>query len=296
MTSRRQFINQLAWLSAASAISTDAFSSSNKTNKRVGVQLYTVRGDMAIDPKGTLEKVAAMGFTEVEHFGYNGQYFGMAPAEYKKVLKGLGLKNPSGHYLYGDFGNRNTPGTIIHGWEKAIDDAKEIGQEYMVIAYLMEEERKSIDGYKKIADGLNKAGELCKKSGIQLCYHNHAFEFETVQGEIPFDVLMKNADTELLKIELDLYWTVKAGRDPISLFKEHQNRISLWHVKDMDKTPKKHFSEVGSGSIDFENIFKQADISGMKHFFIEQDECTKPALESIKQSIGYVKSNLLKHL
>jgi sugar phosphate isomerase/epimerase len=296
MTSRRQFINQLAWITAASSLGTDAFALSTHTDKKIGVQLYTVRDNMALDPKGTLEKVASIGFKEVESYGYNGNYFGMSPAEYKKVLKGLGLKSPSGHYLYGDFGTRNTPGTVIHGWEKAIDDAKEVGQEYMVIAYLMDEERSSIDAYKKIAEGLSKAGELCKKSGIQLCYHNHAFEFQSLEGEIPFDVMMKYADPAALQIELDLYWAVKAGKDPIALFEQHKHRISLWHVKDMDKTPDKNFAEVGSGIINFNEIFEKANLSGMKHFFIEQDQCTKPPLESIEQSFRYVKSTLVKHL
>lgn len=296
MTSRRQFINQLAWLTAASSLSTDAFSATNRKNKKAGVQLYTVRADMAINPKGTMEKVAKMGFKEVENYGYNSRYFGMTPTEYKNTLKSLGLKNPSGHYLYGNFGNKNTPGTIVHGWQQAIDDAKEIGQDYMVVAYLMEEERSSIDAYKKIAEGLNKAGALCKQSGIQLAYHNHDFEFKQLEGEIPFDVMMKYADPTLVQVELDLYWTVKAGRDPIALFNQYQNRIPLWHVKDMDKTPKKHFAEVGAGVIDFNSIFKQADVAGMKHFFIEQDECSQSPLDSIQQSLGYVKSTLIKHL
>lgn len=296
MTSRRQFINQLALIAAASSLNTEAFSTTNRKNKQAGVQLYTVRGDMASDPKGTLEKVAKIGFKEVENYGYNGRYFGMTPNEYKNILKSLGLKSPSGHYLYGDFGNRNTPGTIVHGWQQAIDDAKEIGQDYMVIAYLMEEERRTIDGYKRIAEGLNKAGELCKQSGIQLAYHNHDFEFKQLEGEIPFDVMMKHTDPSLLQIELDLYWTVKAGLNPLDVFKQHQHRTSLWHVKDMDKTPKKQFAEVGSGVIDFKNIFEGADLAGMKHFFIEQDECSQPPLDSIKQSLGYVKSTLIKHL
>ena len=108
--------------------------------------------------------------------------------------------------------------------------------------------------------------------------------------------MMKYADPAALQIELDLYWAVKAGKDPIALFEQHNHRISLWQVKDMDKTPNKNFAEVGSGIIDFNEIFEKANLSGMKHFFIEQDQCTKPPLESIEQSFRYVKSTLVKHL
>ena len=187
-------------------------------------------------------------------------------------------------------------GNVLNGWEKAVEDAKAIGHDYMVLAYLTPPERKSLDDYKKIAENLNKAGEVCKKAGIQLCYHNHEFEFEAMNGQLPFDILTGETDAGLVKIELDLYWAMVAGQDPVALFKKHKGRIALWHVKDMDKTPKKNFTEVGNGVIDFTTIFKNAKTSGMKHFFVEQDVCPGSPFDSISQSIGYIKSNLIKHL
>ena len=160
--------------------------------------------------------------------------------------------------MYGNFGNKQIPGTILTGWDKAVEDAATLGQKYMVVAYLMPEERKSLDDYKKIAADLNKAGETCKKAGIQLCYHNHDFEFQAMEGTLPFDILMSQTDSKLIKVELDLYWAVKANHQPLDLFKKYPKRIELWHVKDMDNTDKKFFTEVGSGTIDFTSIFKAA--------------------------------------
>lgn len=292
---RRDLLKQMAWVTAGSFMINEAMAFDVK-NKKVGVQLYTLRNQIGKDAKGTLKKVAELGFGEVENFGYSGKFFGMTPAEYKSVLDDLGLTAPSGHYMYGNFGNKKIPGTVLNGWEKAVEDAAAIGQQYMVIAYLMPEERGDIDNYKRTAEGISKAAEVCKKSGIQLCYHNHDFEFEAQNGILPFDILTKETSAELVKIELDLYWASKAGQDPVSLFKQHKGRIALWHVKDMDNTPKKHFTEVGNGVIDFASIFKNAKASGMKHFFVEQDECPGSPFDSIAKSIGHIKSNLIKQL
>lgn len=287
MLNRRELLKQMALATAGSFFMNDALALHDAKNKKIGVQLYTLRDAISKDAKGSLKRVAELGFGEVENFGYNGKFFGMDANTYKSLLGDLGMTAPSGHYMYGN---------ILNGWEKAVEDAKAIGQDYMVLAYLIPPERKSLDDYKKIAENLNKAGEVCKKAGIQLCYHNHEFEFEAMNGQLPFDILTGETDSGLVKIELDLYWAMVAGQDPVTLFKKHKGRIALWHVKDMDKTPKKNFTEVGNGVIDFTTIFKNAKTSGMKHFFVEQDVCPGSPFDSISQSIGYIKSNLIKHL
>ncbi len=287
MLNRRELLKQMALVTAGSFFMNDTLALHDAKNKKIGVQLYTLRDAISKDAKGSLKRVAELGFGEVENFGYNGKFFGMDASTYKTLLGDLGMTAPSGHYMYGN---------ILNGWEKAVEDAKAIGHDYMVLAYLTPPERKSLDDYKKIAENLNKAGEVCKKAGIQLCYHNHEFEFEAMNGQLPFDILTGETDAGLVKIELDLYWAMVAGQDPVALFKKHKGRIALWHVKDMDKTPKKNFTEVGNGVIDFTTIFKNAKTSGMKHFFVEQDVCPGSPFDSISQSIGYIKSNLIKHL
>ena len=133
-------------------------------------------------------------------------------------------------------------GTMLHGWDKAVDDAAAAGIKYMVCAYLSTDERGDLDHYKKVADELNTAGERCKKAGIQLCYHNHDFEFIKQGDQFPYEILL-STDKDLVKMEMDIYWITKAGQDPIALFNQHPGRFPLWHVKDMDNTSNKDFTE-----------------------------------------------------
>jgi sugar phosphate isomerase/epimerase len=285
MISRREYLRQLAILAAGSTLAPDAFA--HAKDRKIGVQLYTLRGDIAKDAQGSIRKVAQLGFQEVENFGYNGKFFGMDPKTYRDLLSETGLTAPSGHYLLNNLRN---------GWDKAVDDAAAIGQQYMVLAFLMPSERKTTDDYKQVAELLNKAGESCQKAGIQLAYHNHDFEFQTLDNTLPFDILMTQTDPKLVKTELDLYWAVKADQQPLDLFRKYPGRIALWHVKDMDNTDKKAFTEVGNGTIDFKAIFKAHRRSGMKHFFVEQDICPGSPFDSIAKSIAHIRSNLLKYV
>ena len=294
MISRKLFLRQAASLTMGSFLISESWARvPAKKERPIGLQLYTLRSEMAKDPSGTLKKVADLGFGEVENFGYNGKFFGMDAPAYKALLSSLGLAPVSGHYMWGGAMENPAMGSIRNGWDKAVEDAATLGQQYMVLAFLFPNERKTLDQYKKVAEDLNKAGETCRKAGIQMCYHNHDFEFQPIDGQMPFDILMKETDPKLLKIELDLYWAVRANQAPVDLFKKYQGRVALWHVKDMDKTEKKSFTEVGNGVIDFNAIFKAHKASGMKHFFVEQDQCPGSPFDSISQSISYIKKNLV---
>lgn len=287
--SRRDFLRQSSVLTAGLLINTDEFF---KAKKKIGVQLYTVRDIIGKDPKGTLQKIAQLGYKEVETFGYNqGKWFGLTASELSVLLKDNGLSSPSGHTLLGGV-------FLKSGWEdswkKAVEDAAALGQKFIVIPWLAEPDRKPIDNYKKIAEGLSKAALISKQAGLQIAYHNHDFEFADMNGQNGFDILMKETDSSMVKIELDLYWAVKAGRNPLDLFAAHPGRFVMWHVKDMDNSDKKFFTEVGNGTIDFKTIFTRAKQSGMKHFFVEQDICPGSPLESIAKSIDYMKKNIVK--
>jgi sugar phosphate isomerase/epimerase len=288
MPSRRDFIRQSSLLTAGFIIDKDDWA---RKKRPVGVQLYTLRNEMGKDPRGTLEKVAQLGYKQVETFSYsNRKWFGFTPAELSTILKNNGLVSPSGHVFSGSL-------FLKDGWEDnwkaAVEDSKALGQEYIVIPWLEEQNRKA-ENYKRIAEGLNKAGEICRQSSIQLAYHNHDFEFVDVNGQTGFDTLTKETDKKLVCFELDIFWAVKANHDPLTLFQQHPKRFPLWHVKDMDKTEKKSFTEVGNGIIDFSAIFKKANQSGMKYFFVEQDVCPGPPLDSIEKSITYLKKNIVK--
>ena len=136
----------------------------------------------------------------------------------------------------------------------------------MVCAWLSPAERGSLEHYKQVAEDLNKAGEICKKAGIQLCYHNHDFEFIQENGKYPYEILLSATDKNLVKMEMDLYWMTKAKQDPIKTFNENPGRFPLLHLKDMDKTDKQMFTEVGNGIIDFKKILAHANTAGVKYF------------------------------
>src|ERR1700744_714113 len=291
MTTRRSFLKTSAMLSAGLLVAPKLFA---YDKKHIGLQLYTVRDHMAKDPVATLAKVAQIGYTSVEGATYTGdeKFYGMDPASFAKVLKSNGLIMPSSHYRLGEDG-KDMKGTILNDWKKAVDDAAALGVKYMVCAWLSPAERGTLDHYKKIGENLNTAGAVCKKAGIQLCYHNHDFEFIQEDGKYPYEILLANTDKKLVKMEMDLYWMTKAKQDPIATFKKNPGRFPLLHLKDMDNTDKQMFTEVGNGIVDFKKILSHADEAGVKYVFVEQDICPGDPFDSITKSINYIKKNLV---
>ncbi|MFP5263549.1 MAG: sugar phosphate isomerase/epimerase family protein [Blastocatellia bacterium] len=249
---------------------------SNASIRKVGLQLYTVRKELEKDFEGTLGKVAAIGYKEVEFAGY----FNHDPGQVKAILNRNGLAAPSAHV---------TLKAIKEDFGRAVETAKAIGHRYLILAYLSAEERTSLDDYKRLADALNRAGEDCKKAGLQLGYHNHDFEFQAMRGEVPYDLLLRDTDPALVKMELDLYWITKAGQQPEKYFGQYPGRFELFHVKDMDNTPRRFFTEVGRGVIDFKRIFAHSEQAGVKHYFVEQDETPGSPYDSIRVSFDYLR-------
>ncbi|MDR3697886.1 sugar phosphate isomerase/epimerase [Mucilaginibacter sp.] len=294
MTTRRSFLKTSAILSAGLLMGPKLFA---YDKKYIGLQLYTVRDHMQKDPVATIAKVAQIGYTSVEGATYTGseKFYGMDSAAFAGLLKQNGLIMPSSHYRLGEeqIGGASQKGTLLNDWNKAVDDAATVGIKYMVCAFLSPNERGTLDHYKQVADDFNKAGETCKKAGIQLCYHNHDFEFIQQDGKFPYEILLANTDKDLLKMEMDMYWVTKANQDPIALINEYPGRFPLWHIKDMDKAPNRMFTEVGNGIIDFKKIFTHAKKAGLKYFFVEEDKCPGEPYDSITQSINYIKSNLV---
>ncbi|GAB3927606.1 TIM barrel protein [Larkinella terrae] len=281
---RRNFLGTSLGLGALSVLGVNACAAKVKP---VGLQLYTLREQIqkeGIEP--ILAQVAKLGYKEVENFGYNGgKFFGKTPAEYLKILKDNGLKAPSGHTLTARSAQVKGMDGLTSNWQRVVDDAAAIGQEYVIIAFLFPDERKP-DDYKQLVDLLGKGQEVVKKAGMTLGYHNHDFEFnERVDDQMPYELILKNTTVQM---EMDLYWISKTGQNPTDYFAKYPGRFPLWHVKDMAKTPEKEFAEVGTGSIDFAAIFAKASEAGMKHYFVEQDVCKRPPLESIKISIDNI--------
>jgi len=266
-----------------------AFAADAHKIDKIGLQLYTVRDLMKQDFDGTLAKVAAIGYKEVEFAGY----FDHSPKDVRAAVDRRGLTAPSAHIDYKSLGEK---------FPEVIEAAKVVGHEYLVNPWIDEEIRKQPDGWKHAAETFNRAGEACKKAGIQFAYHNHWFEFLPVNGKLPYDLLLTECDPNLVKMELDLCWITVGGQDPLKYFDRYPGRFPLVHVKDVKRVPPvtaggaqdfgssmKDMTEVGSGIIDWKKIFAQSDKAGIKHYFVEHDNPKKP-LESIKKSYDYLAS------
>jgi sugar phosphate isomerase/epimerase len=199
----------------------------------------------------------------------------------KETLAAVGLDAPSAHVPLN---------SIRSEWSRVLDDASAIGHKYLVLAWLMPEERTSLDQYRKLAELLNASGESARARGIQLAYHNHDFEFVKLEDVTPYDLLLERTDRKNVALELDLYWIAKAGGDPFAYFAKYPGRFPLLHVKDMDATDAKGFTEVGQGTIDFKRIFEKSGQAGVRHYFVEQDQTPGSPFDSIKVSYDYLRA------
>ena len=309
---RRSFLFNTAVLSAAMSPAIGRASTLlSPVSLPVGVQLYTMGALMEKDPKGTLEKLAAIGIKEVESAGSSkGLWYGYSPKDFAKLVSDCGMKWRSAHVggakftvaslmkmantkedsvkfqKYAPFIEKMPQQlNLSDNLQQLVDEAAGGGIGYLVCAaYPM----KTMDDVKSAVEVFSKAGETCRKAGIQFVFHNHNFEFVPVNGVAPYDYIMEHTDKDLVQSELDLGWASLAGRDPLMIFGKYPGRIPLWHVKDMNRNTQSPV-EVGAGFIDFKRIFEQRKVSGMKHFFIEQDDAPNP-LVNIKNSYEKIRN------
>ena len=279
---RRTFLGQMAMSTLIPA----AGRAAEHRIERLGLQLYTVRTEMAKDFEGTLAQVAAAGYQEVEFAGY----FDQDPKKVRAVLDRHKLTAPSAHIDYP---------TLESKLGQAIEAARTIGHRFLVNPWIDEEMRKQPDIWQRVAAAFNKAGETCKKAGIQFAYHNHHFEFVPVNGVMPFDLLLKECDPNLVKMELDLCWITVAEKDPLTYFERYPGRFPLVHVKGVKKVPQgpapvpfdqaiPNITDVGSNDIiDWKRIFAKSSQAGIQHYFVEHDQPPSP-VDSIHASATYL--------
>lgn len=250
-----------------------------------GLALYTVRDDMGVDARATLQAVADAGYKYIETAGYaDGKFYNMSPKEFKDFVKKIGLKPVSAHQ-----------GSVtLDNADAMIADVKAAGFAYFVVPvppmglFKFDQETQTLGmtgGAANLADILTTLGKKCKAAGLKLLYHNHDFEFKKDRdGIVTIDYLLENTDPKYVNFQMDLYWVTKAGADPIAYFEKYPGRFKIWHVKDMDDQGR--FAPVGEGHIDFEQILANKKLSGMKYYMVEQDRTfdgLKP-LEAIKIS------------
>ena len=251
---------------------------------KVGVQLYTVRDRMRNDVAPTLQAVSSVGYREVETAGFNDfKIFGLAPQEFRAAMDRSGLVSPAGHYPLS---------ALRENLDATLATARALGQQWVVVPSISESER-TLSGFRRVAQDLNRFGAAAREQGLRVAYHNHDFEFKPLEGgRTGYDILLAETDPALVDMELDLFWTVKAGHDPVTLFNRHPGRFPLWHVKDMaDQQGAQRMVSVGEGEIDFGRIFASAQQAGLKHFFVEHDN-PQDSLVSIRNSYRHVEQLL----
>jgi len=288
-SSRREFLRTatatLTALAASSGLPTRL--GATPLGLPIGIQLGWVKDDCDKDLDGTLTKLADMGYREVEAFT---PFFNRTPKEFRRILDGHGLRCASAHWTIAPPGPE---------WEKQAAAAQQMGFRYLTVPWLREvASAKSLDDCKRNAETFNRMAKQCHQAGIQLAVHNHFAEFRNFGGVIGFDVLMKGTDPKLVTFELDCFWCAFAGQNPAEYLKRYPGRYRLLHIKDLkpgfgpstEKVEGQPFTEVGRGIINWKPIFAAAPKAGVEHYFVEQDRCDRPPLESAKISCDYLKN------
>lgn len=294
---RRLFVKQSAALTAAAMLPWSCMPRSERSYK-IGLQLFSVRDFMDKYPIETLHKLKAMGYEDFETYGLdlsNIGYYGMQAKEFKALLDDMNLSTSSGHYNFAPYWNASEH-ELQNFVDQCITGAKTLGQEYITWPFLPEEHR-NMEGYKMLAEKLNRIGEQVKESGLGFAYHNHGYEFTDHNGDHGFALILRETDAELVKIQLDMYWVAhNTTESPADIIDRDPGRFVMWHIKDMDKETR-DYTEMGNGSIDYHDILKNASRDGLKYYFIEQGgNYAVDSLTSAAASMAYFKRELLQYM
>lgn len=254
-------------------------SSCKPKGKNIGLQLYSIRDSIMRDVPGAIAKVAKMGYKFVEPAGYGkGKLYGMEPAAFKALCESNGLKIISSHVGQALPDSAHMAG-IMAWWDTCIDAHVAVGAKFLVQPFMGGEAYRSLDTLKLYCNYFNTVGEKCKAKGLSFGYHNHDKELSTkLEGQTIYDFMMENTDPDKVMFEMDLYWAVEGGADPVDYFNKYPGRIQLWHIKDK--------AEIGgSGKMDFPAYWAAASKGGMKYGVVEVEEYNHDQFTSCKISI-----------
>lgn len=283
MATRRDFLKNITLVSGVLATSSLHAGNTAKKKKlmKTGIQLYTLRDIIGTDLTGTLTAISKIGYSSLEAYGFDGSFFKSPAKEFRKICNDLGMDITSTH-----------SGITAANATEYTDKAAEAGLEFLILPSFNGRPEKTLDDFKKVAHEMNQIGEITKKAGINFGYHNHDFEFQTMEGQLPYNTLLAETDPALVSFEMDIFWVLKGRQDPVQYFKSHPGRFHTWHIKDMGNDGDSCI--VGNGKINFKDLLKHSKKAGLKRFFVEQEHYAEGTpIYCAEQSCKYIQKHLL---
>jgi sugar phosphate isomerase/epimerase len=244
--------------------------------ERIGLAVYTVREEAERDFDATLAALASIGYRELDMYIYAS---GREARETRAAMDRAGLLCPSA---------RVRTASLYRGWDRFLEAAAALGARHITLASIPDDERVTLRDWHELADLFNRAGEAASRAGLTLCYHNHDFEFVPVEGTVPFELMLAETDPRLLRIQMDVYWLTRGGRDPVAELRRLGERVASLHLKDMDATPARGITTVGRGTIDFPAVLRAATDAGVRHYFVEEDDPPRPVLDAVRAAYEHL--------
>jgi sugar phosphate isomerase/epimerase len=295
---RRSFLKKSGVFTAGTLLVSPGFSFAHRPRFKMGLQLFTIRDAMAEDAIAALKTVAALGYEDLETYGYDAEkdtYYGYASADFKSILEDLQLTASSGHYAFSDHFEASED-ALKRYVDQCIKGAKALGKTYITWPWLAPEHR-TLDHFSILADKLNRIAEQVSSAGLGFAYHNHDFEFREQEGGIGYDILLNNTDPHLVKFQMDIYWVAHASKkSPVQWINENPGRFTMWHIKDMDKQTR-DYTEMGNGSIDYVALLAAIDKKDLDYYYLEQGgNFALNSMQSIADSAAYFKKELQTYL
>ena len=295
---RRNFIETIGMLGATTLLPMSGFSMLEKPKYKMGLQLYSINENMTKDTLATLNVVKAMGYQDLETYGFdseNGTFYGYKAFEFRNILEDLQITASSGHYGFSPYLNKP-----IHELKRFVDQCIEgahaLNMKYITWPWIAPEQR-TTDNYRLMTNKLNIIGEQVTDAGLLFAYHNHGFEFIDHDGENGFDIIINGTDPALVKLQMDIYWVMHSSKaTPKELVKNQPGRYVMWHIKDMDKITR-DYTELGNGSINYAEILPDPAESGLEFYYLEQGgNYAHSPMKSVADSADYFKKHLQKYL
>lgn len=275
---RREFVTVLGSVAALSTLGCASTpSSGTRRLRRVGIQLYSLRDDARVNLESTIAAIAAAGYKDVELLGSMNN-FGMPPAQLRQVLDRNGLRAPSTH----------VGGNVVDHLQRNLDDAQTLGHTYITVASLPIAAPRKLDDYRRWADRLNEAGRLTRERGVWMAFHNHANDFEVLDGHVAYDVFVERTDLSVVRQQLDTGNAAMAGKDPMDYMRRFGERYWSFHIKDVPALGAKNDTELGKGVIDFKRLMASIDRIDEKHLFVEQESYPGAPIDSLRRDFTYI--------